>query len=57
MNVLVCGGAGYIGSHVCVELLNAGYDVIVIDDFSNSKPEVLGYIKEITGKRSKILWI
>lgn len=50
MNVLVCGGAGYIGSHVCVELLNAGYDVIVIDDFSNSKPEVLGYIKEITGK-------
>lgn len=53
MNVLVCGGAGYIGSHVCVELLNAGYDVIVIDDFSNSKPEVLGYIKEITGKEVK----
>ena len=53
MNVLVCGGAGYIGSHVCVELLNAGYDVIVIDDFSNSKPEVLGYIKEITGKYFK----
>ena len=53
MNVLVCGGAGYIGSHVCVELLDAGYDVIVIDDFSNSKPEVLGYIKEITGKEVK----
>lgn len=53
MNVLVCGGAGYIGSHVCVELLDAGYDVIVIDDFSNSKPEVLGYIKEITGKKMK----
>lgn len=53
MNVLVCGGAGYIGSHVCVELLNAGYEVIVIDDFSNSKPEVLGYIKEITGKEVK----
>ena len=53
MNVLVCGGAGYIGSHVCVELLNADYDVIVIDDFSNSKPEVLGYIKEITGKEVK----
>lgn len=53
MNVLVCGGAGYIGSHVCVELLNAGYDVIVIDDFSNSKPEVLEYIKEITGKEVK----
>ena len=55
MNVLVCGGAGYIGSHVCVELLNAGYDVIVIDDFSNSKPEVLGYIKEIKLKRSLYL--
>lgn len=53
MNVLVCGGAGYIGSHVCVELLEAGYDVTVIDDFSNSKPEVLGYIKEITGKKVK----
>ena len=53
MNVLVCGGAGYIGSHICVELLNADYNVIVIDDFSNSKPEVLGYIKEITGKEVK----
>ena len=50
MNVLVCGGTGYIGSHICVELLNAGYEVTVIDDFSNSRPEVLGYIKQITGK-------
>ena len=50
MNVLVCGGAGYIGSHICVELLDAGYEVTVIDDFSNSKPEVLEHIKEITGK-------
>ena len=50
MNVLVCGGTGYIGSHMCVELLNAGYEVTVIDDFSNSRPEVLGYIKQITGK-------
>lgn len=49
MNILVAGGAGYIGSHVCVELIEAGHDVIVIDDFSNSKPEVLGYIKDITG--------
>lgn len=49
MNVLVCGGTGYIGSHICVELLNAGYEVTVIDDFSNSRPEVLGYIKQITG--------
>ena len=54
MNVLVCGGAGYIGSHICVELLDAGYEVTVIDDFSNSKPEVLEHIKEITGKEVKI---
>lgn len=53
MNILVCGGAGYIGSHICVELLDAGYEVTVIDDFSNSKPEVLEHIKEITGKEVK----
>ena len=53
MNVLVCGGTGYIGGHICVELLNAGYEVTVIDDFSNSRPEVLGYIKQITGKEVK----
>lgn len=50
MNILVTGGAGYIGSHTCVELLNNGYNVIVVDNFSNSKPEVLKRIKEITGK-------
>ncbi|MCD7949614.1 MAG: UDP-glucose 4-epimerase GalE [Erysipelotrichaceae bacterium] len=53
MNILVAGGAGYIGSHICVELLEAGHDVVVIDDFSNSRPEVLDYIKEITGKAVK----
>lgn len=53
MNVLVTGGAGYIGSHICVELIEAGHNVIVIDDFSNSKPEVLDYIKELTGKEVK----
>ena len=53
MNVLVTGGAGYIGSHVCVELLQSGHDVIVIDDFSNSKPEALDAIHEITGKKVK----
>ena len=41
MNILVTGGTGYIGSHICVELLENGYDVVVIDDFSNSKPDVL----------------
>lgn len=50
MKVLVTGGAGYIGSHTVVELLNNNMDVVVIDDFSNSKPEVLENIKRITGK-------
>ncbi len=50
MKVLVTGGTGYIGSHTVVELLNNNMDVVVIDDFSNSKPEVLENIKKITGK-------
>ncbi|SHK32688.1 UDP-glucose 4-epimerase [Anaerobranca californiensis DSM 14826] len=53
MSILVTGGAGYIGSHTCVELLNEGYDIVVIDNFSNSKPEALNRIKEITGKDFK----
>lgn len=53
MNVLVAGGAGFIGSHTSVELLNAGYDIVIADNFSNSKPEVLDAIKEITGKSFK----
>lgn len=51
--ILVTGGAGYIGSHTCVELLNAGYELVVLDNFSNSKPEVLEKIKKITGKDFK----
>ncbi len=50
MKVLVTGGAGYIGSHTCVELLDAGYDIVIIDNFSNSKPDVIDKIKKITGK-------
>ena len=50
MKILVTGGAGYIGSHTCVELLDAGYEVCIVDDFSNSKPEVLNRIREITNK-------
>lgn len=50
MRILITGGAGYIGSHTCIELLNSGYDIIVVDNFSNSKPESLKRIKEITGK-------
>ena len=53
MSILVTGGAGYIGSHTVVELLNSGREVVVIDNFSNSKPEVLENIKKITGKDFK----
>ncbi len=50
MKVLVTGGAGYIGSHTCVELLQTGYEVVVVDNFYNSKPAVLNRIKELTQK-------
>ena len=54
MAVLVTGGAGYIGSHTVVELIEANREVIIIDNFSNSKPEVLNRIEKITGKRPKL---
>ena len=50
MKILVTGGTGYIGSHTCVELLNNGYEIVVIDNFSNSKKDVVEKIKEITKK-------
>lgn len=50
MKILVTGGAGYIGSHTCIELLESGHDIVVVDNFSNSKPEVIDKIKEISGK-------
>lgn len=53
MKMLVTGCTGYIGSHTCVELLDNGYEVIGLDNFSNSKKEVLDKIKEITGKNIK----
>lgn len=53
MSILLPGGAGYIGSHTAVELLNEGKEIVIVDNFSNSKPEVLDKIKEITGKTFK----
>ncbi len=53
MRILVTGGAGYIGSHTCVELLNAGYDITVVDNLYNSKEAALDRVKEITGKDFK----
>lgn len=50
MKILVTGGNGYIGSHTCVELLDNGYEVVILDNFSNSKRENLSKIKQITGK-------
>ena len=49
-NILVTGGAGYIGSHTCIELLSAGCQLVVIDNFSNSKPAVLGRVEQISGR-------
>lgn len=52
-NILVTGGTGFIGSHTCVELLEAGYGVVIIDNLSNSKKEVVSYIERITNKKVK----
>ncbi|MDQ0903983.1 UDP-glucose 4-epimerase GalE [Paenibacillus sp. V4I7] len=53
MAILVTGGAGYIGSHTCVELLNAGNEIVVVDNLANSSPESLRRVREITGKDFK----
>lgn len=53
MAILVTGGAGFIGSHTCVELLQNNYDVAIVDNFVNSKPEALNRIREITGREFK----
>ena len=53
MNVLVTGGAGYIGSHTCLELLESGYGVVVIDNLCNSNPKSLDRVQELTGKTLK----
>jgi UDP-glucose 4-epimerase len=53
--ILVTGGAGYIGSHTCVELLNAGFDVTLFDNFCNSHPEALKRVEQITGKKIEVI--
>ncbi len=57
MSILVTGGAGYIGSHTVVELLNLNKEVIIVDNFSNSNPIVLDKVKEITGRNFKFYGI
>ena len=53
MNVLLTGGAGYIGSHTAVELLNRGCDIVIADDYSNSSPVAVERLRQITGVRIK----
>ena len=53
MSILITGGAGFIGSHTCVEMLNSGYDVIVVDNLDNSSSESLDRVEKITGKKVK----
>ena len=50
MNILLAGGAGYIGSHTAVELLEAGHDVVIVDNYCNSSPEAVKRIEELSGK-------
>ena len=53
MAILVTGGAGYIGSHTCIEMLNEGYEIVVIDNLDNSSAEALNRVEKITGKKVK----
>ena len=54
MHILVTGGAGYIGSHTCLELLERGYEITVVDNLKNSKLEALERVKEMSGKDLKL---
>ena len=52
--ILLSGGAGYIGSHTAVALLEAGYEVIIVDNYCNSSPEAINRIQEVSGKQVKV---
>ena len=51
MKILVSGGAGYIGSHTVIQLIAAGHDVVIVDNFSNAHPTVLGRLESLTGRQ------
>lgn len=53
MAILVTGGAGFIGTHTCIELINAGYEPIVVDNYYNASPKALERVEEIVGKKVK----
>ena len=55
MVIMVTGGAGYVGSHTCIELIRAGYSVLIFDDFSNSSPEVVNRIERIAGMAPSVV--
>jgi UDP-glucose 4-epimerase len=55
MKVLVCGGAGYIGSHTCVELIERGHDVLILDNFCNASRRVLDHLERVLGKRPDVV--
>ena len=56
MKILVTGGAGYIGSHTCVERIQAGHDIVVVDNFVNSCPEAIHRVEQITGNRLRLVY-
>jgi len=55
MKVLLTGGAGYIGSHTALCLLEAGYDVVILDNLANSSPEALKRVERLTGKKAPLI--